>query len=180
MITAKATLGSGIFATARLVSIQTILCADATVENSDASYSVTVASGGTLVVPNTPISANGYLVIHQPSTIAKDVVVRYATQGLVPTTIVAQEVVVPDQIAKSVFITFGFEIGNDYVERTMTSTDLGTYTTLISNGGLTSIVYKVDNVVVTFPFSIADTNVFKIEFDAAVAVEEIQIQGTYT
>jgi hypothetical protein len=74
-------------------------CADATVENSDASYSATVASGGTLVVPNTPISANGDLVINQPSTIAKDVVVRYETQGTVLTTIVGGDVVVPDVAA---------------------------------------------------------------------------------
>jgi len=76
-----------------------LACDDATVENSDTSYSATVASGGTLVVPNTPISANGDLVINQPSTIAKDVVVRYQTQGLVPTTIISQEVVVPDVAA---------------------------------------------------------------------------------
>tara|TARA_R110000868_G_scaffold179544_2_gene419617 strand:- start:165 stop:2069 length:1905 start_codon:yes stop_codon:yes gene_type:complete len=74
-------------------------CDDATVENSDASYSATVASGGTLVLPNTPISANGDLVINQPSTIAKDVVVRYATQGTVLTTIVSGEVIVPDVAA---------------------------------------------------------------------------------
>lgn len=71
-------------------------CADATVENSDASYTTTVASGATLVLPNTPISANGDLVINQPSTIAKDVVVRYQTQGTVSTTVVGGEVVVPD------------------------------------------------------------------------------------
>jgi hypothetical protein len=65
-------------------------------KNSDTSYS---QRGGTLVVPNTPISANGDLVINQPSTIAKDVVVRYETQGTVLTTIVGGDVVVPDVAA---------------------------------------------------------------------------------
>lgn len=73
-------------------------CDDATVENSDASYSTTVASGDTLILPDTPILVNGDLVVNQPSTIAKNVAVRYQTQGLVPTTIVGGEVVAPDQL----------------------------------------------------------------------------------
>ena len=93
--------------TTSVPSVQDIVCtpsADATVENSDQSYSTTVASGGTLVLPNTPISANGDLVINQPSTISKDVVVRYATQGTVLTTIVGGDVVVPDVACETLTI----------------------------------------------------------------------------
>ena len=52
MITASATLQGVISATAQFVAVQSGGCADATVENSDASYSSTVASGGTLVLPD--------------------------------------------------------------------------------------------------------------------------------
>jgi hypothetical protein len=83
------------------------VCADATVENSDASYSTTVASGGTLVVPDTAISANGDLVINQPSTIAKDITVRYDTQGTVATTISGGEIVVPDVAPSAASLTIG-------------------------------------------------------------------------
>jgi hypothetical protein len=76
-------------------------CVDATVENSDASYSQSVGSGGTLVVPDTAISANGDLVLNQPSTIAKDLVVRYETQGTVGA-VVGGEIVVPDAVTTSV------------------------------------------------------------------------------
>jgi hypothetical protein len=82
-------------------------CDDATVENSDASYSTTVASGGTLVVPDTAISANGDLVINQPSTIAKDITVRYDTQGTVATTISGGEIVVPDVAPSAASLTIG-------------------------------------------------------------------------
>jgi hypothetical protein len=73
-------------------------CLDGIVENSDSSYSTTVASGGTLIIPDTAISANGDLVLNQPSTIAKDITVRYDTQGTVATTISGGEIVVPDVV----------------------------------------------------------------------------------
>jgi len=69
---------------------------DSTIENSDSSYSVSVKSEDSLVIPDTSISANGDLVADQPSTIAKDITVRYETLGTVPTTISGGEVVVPD------------------------------------------------------------------------------------
>lgn len=52
MITATATLTGTITATAQIRSVQTGACADATVENSNSSYSETVASGGSLVLPD--------------------------------------------------------------------------------------------------------------------------------
>jgi hypothetical protein len=76
-----------------------VVCADGSATNSDGSFSIAVPSGVDVPIPNTPISANGDLVINQPSTIAKDVVVRYETQGVAPTTIVSGEVVVPDSFA---------------------------------------------------------------------------------
>jgi hypothetical protein len=102
-------------------------CADATVENSDASYSTTVASGGTLVVPDTAISANGDLVLNQPSTIAKDLVVRYNTQGTVSTTISGGEIVVPD-VAAVPSLTIGV------------FSDAG-YTTPVTGGAFGDTVY---------------------------------------
>ena len=53
MITASATLQGVISATAQFMAVQSGGCADATVENSDVSYSQTVASGATLVLTDT-------------------------------------------------------------------------------------------------------------------------------
>jgi len=84
----------------------TISGADGIAENTDQSYQVNVASGVTVVVPDTPISANGDLVVNQPSTIAKNLVVRYDTEGVVSTTISGGEIVVPDDrpVVPPVFI----------------------------------------------------------------------------
>lgn len=98
MITATANLQSTISVTAQIKSIQVGTCADGTVENSDETVSVTVASGGTEEFPDTPISANSDLIINQPSGVAKDLVVRYETLGVAPTTIVGLDIVVPDSI----------------------------------------------------------------------------------
>jgi len=100
---------------------------DATVENSDSSYSTTVEAEGSLVIPNTPISANGDLIVNQPSTIAKDVVVRYETLGVVPTTITGGEVVVPDSTpTPTPTITKGlsFDGVNDYAVTGLPKIDL--------------------------------------------------------
>lgn len=53
MITATARLIYRISATARMVSRQTGTCAAATVENSDASFSETIPSGGTEILDDT-------------------------------------------------------------------------------------------------------------------------------
>ena len=94
---------------------------DATVENSDASYSATVAAEGSLVLPDTPIKANGDLVINQPSTISKDLVVRYDTLGTVATTISGGEIVVPDSLptpTPTITNSLSFDGVNDYATAT--------------------------------------------------------------
>ena len=66
-------------------------CADATVENSNASYQVNVASGGTLVVPDTPITnSNDTFAAVTPSTIEysiPDIIVKGTDSADAVTTI---------------------------------------------------------------------------------------------
>jgi len=57
------------------------VCADATVENSDVSYTDTVASGGTLVLPDVNANVNGTLWGTMPSV--QDVDVNLLEDGLV-------------------------------------------------------------------------------------------------
>lgn len=96
--TLTVTRGNDVFEVSVTVTVGSS-CADGTVENSEGSVSVTVGSGDTETFPDTPISANGDLVINQPSGVAKDLVVRYETLGVVATTIVSDEIVVPDSNA---------------------------------------------------------------------------------
>ena len=97
----------------------TISGADGIAENTDQSYQVNVASGVTVVVPDTPISANGDLVVNQPSTIAKNLVVRYDTEGVVSTTISGGEIVVPDTgiiSGREPFVMFGTSANTAWVK----------------------------------------------------------------
>lgn len=70
MITATATIGTTISATAVFMAIQTGGCADATVRNTDSTYSVTVASGGTLILADTIFNFYVNGVLDQTATVA--------------------------------------------------------------------------------------------------------------
>jgi len=72
--------------------------ANSTAVNSDGSYSISILAEGSNVISDTPISANGSLIINQPSTIAKDVVVRYLNGTLVGS-VVGSEVLIPNPVA---------------------------------------------------------------------------------
>jgi hypothetical protein len=61
----------------------TIVAPDATIENSDASYSVTEVSGGTLVLPDSDIDVNGVNEGAIPSVNTVDIQV---TDGVNPVT----------------------------------------------------------------------------------------------
>ena len=72
--------------------------ANSTAVNSDGSYSLSILAEGSNVISDTPILANGSLIINQPSTIAKDVVVRYLNGTLVGS-VVGSEVLIPNPVA---------------------------------------------------------------------------------
>ena len=65
-------------------SVQNVLCtpsADATVENSDSSYTNTVASGGTLTLPDITVTDSDGSTFTQPSVV--NVVCSSAADGTV-------------------------------------------------------------------------------------------------
>lgn len=70
MISATATLQATITATATLMAIQIGGCSDATVRNTDSTYSVTVASGGTLILADTVFNFYVNGVLDQTATVA--------------------------------------------------------------------------------------------------------------
>ena len=67
MITATANLSNSISVTAQLLSVNVGFCPVATVENSDASYATTIASGGTLVLPNIDFTDSDGITTSVPS-----------------------------------------------------------------------------------------------------------------
>jgi len=63
-------------------------CADATVENSDASYTDTVVSGGTLVLPNSDVNVNSNLEGTVVSVQTVDIQVTDGVSSVTPTSVV--------------------------------------------------------------------------------------------
>ena len=63
-------------------------CADATVENSDATYTDTVVSGGTLILPDTDIEVNGIFEGVIPSAATADIQVTDGVSSVTPTSVV--------------------------------------------------------------------------------------------
>ena len=76
---------------------QDSVVSNSTIVNSNSSYSASVVAEGSLTIPDTDIQVNGAALISQPSTITKDVVVKYAN-GTPTGTITAGEVVVDNPI----------------------------------------------------------------------------------
>ena len=76
---------------------QDSVVSNSTIVNSNSSYSASVVAQGSLTIPDTDIQVNGAALISQPSTITKDVVVKYAN-GTPTGTITAGEVVVNNPI----------------------------------------------------------------------------------
>lgn len=70
MISATATLQVTITATAQLMSVQTGSCADATVRNTDSTYTTTVAPGATLILADTVFNFYVNGVLDQTATVA--------------------------------------------------------------------------------------------------------------
>jgi hypothetical protein len=112
--------------TSSVPSVQNITCTpspDATVENSDASYTTTVASGATLVLPNITVTDSDGTTSSVPSV---------------------QDVTCTPQV-KSLFIKFGFQIGNDTTGTlTIDADNAGTFTSTSNDGSSGTITYNVN------------------------------------
>jgi len=143
-------------------SIRTVIytepdvCANATIENSNASYTDSVASGGTLVLPDITVTDSDGSTYTQPSV--EDVVCTLSPQDL---TIYAPYATADDTIS------FTIITGSD---GTITSAD---------TTGLTSVTYDIDGSPATLPFTLAVGDVLTIDFDAAGAGGVVILTGTY-
>lgn len=114
-----------------------ITAPDGSVANSNSSYTAAVKSGGSLSLPDTTINVNGSLLVNQPSTITKNVVVRYAN-GTPTGTIVSGEVEVANPVtSRSLSIGLSTSTPNYASSLTITATPSGisptTYTFFVTN-----------------------------------------------
>jgi len=89
----------------------------------------------------------------------------------------SETIQVPNPV-EDLFLYLDYETGDDTITITIDANSAGTITTA-NTTGLTSVVYEVNAVVQTLPFTIANTDTLEITFDAAAADGQIILTGTY-
>jgi hypothetical protein len=133
-----------------------IVAPDATVENSDATYTDTVVSGGTLVLPDITVTDSDGSTFTQPSV--ENVVCTLSPQDL---TLYAP-----------------YETADDTISFTIITGSAGTITSADTTG-LTSVTYDINGSPATLPFTLAVGDVLTIDFDAAGTGGVVILTGTY-
>jgi len=131
-------------------------CVDAIVENSDASYTDTVASGGTLVLPDITVTDSDGSTFTQPSV---------------------TNVTCTPQV-KELTIAIPYEASDDTSTVTIILNAVGTISAADTTG-LTTVAYTVNAAPVTIPFALALSDVLEITYDAAASGGTIILTGTY-
>jgi len=133
-----------------------ITAPDATVTNSNATYTDSVVSGGTLVLPDITVTDSDGSTFTQPSV--ENVVCTLSPQDL---TIYAP-----------------YETADDTISFTIITGSAGTITSADTTG-LTSVTYDIDGSPATLPFTLAVGDVLTIDFDSAGAGGVVILTGTY-
>jgi hypothetical protein len=129
---------------------------DATVENSNASYTDTVASGGTLVLPDITVTDSDGSTSTVPSV---------------------TNVTCTPQI-KTLNIVIPYAIGDDTSTVTIVANAVGTINT-IDTTGLTTVAVTVNSTPVSVPFALALNDILEFTYDTTVATGIITLTGTY-
>jgi hypothetical protein len=158
---------------------------DATVENSDASYTNTVASGSTLVVPDINIEANTVVEGQVPAL--KDVKILI-TDGVNPVTpddvsVVGDTVTVEVPQPKDIFIKGLFKASSDTMETlTIDADSAGTYTSISDDGSSGSITLSKNGgafAAFSSPLALVATDTLTVKRTVDTAAGFFKITGTY-
>lgn len=152
-----------------------------TVENSTASYSVSLSDGSSLILPNTPI----FSTLSGFTSSTPSVSTGYTIPDVVWTdsdsspmsTEYGQPIVCIPQV-QDLSIAILVKAGDDTSIFTIVPNSEGTITTL-GAGGLTISDLQVNAVSVNVPFSVVDTDVVTITYTTAVSAATITLSGTY-
>jgi hypothetical protein len=190
------------------VSGQIPICDDATVENSNQSYTDIVASGGTLVLPDITVTDSDGSTFTQPAVEnvtcalaqAVDIDISGTVEGSVASGGTAGINII-NQDSNPVTISSVGVVGdvytvnvteprilNNYYDvldatvtiplRTVKATEAGTITS-VNAGGLTSLVIEVNGVSASVPFALVAGDTIEFFYDTATADTEITLTGTY-
>lgn len=153
-------------------------CAPATVDNSDATYSASVASGGTLVLPDSQLNVNSVDVGDVVSVKTIDVNVTDGVNPVTPDAVSLVGNALTIEVPKDLEINIPYSTSDTTASITILSGSNGTITAADTTG-LTSVSYEVNAVPSTLPLTLAVADVLIINFDAAAADGVIKLEGSY-
>jgi len=158
---------------------------DADVENSDASYADTVASGGLLILPDQTIEVNTVNEGAIPSVGTIEIDITDGTNPVTPNdvTIVGRKVTVEVPQPKDIFIKGLFKAGSDTMETlTIDSDSAGTYTSISDDGSSGSITLSKNGgafAAFSSPLALVATDTLDVKRTVDTAAGFFKLTGTY-
>lgn len=166
--------------TPAMVGFTATTCDPVTIINSGTTYSASTPAGSTFQLPNVNIHSSSSGFTEQiPSVIDYEIAdVNWTDTDSTPqSTEYGQPIVCTPQV-QSLTIVIEVGVGDDTSELTIIPNSEGTITTL-NSGGLTITDLQVNAVSVSVPFSVVDTDVVTITYNAAASAATIIMTGTY-
>jgi hypothetical protein len=160
------------------IVVENPTCADASVENSDASYTNSVPSGGTLVLPDSQINVNGVDEgdVVSVKTIDVNTNIVPSSVGLVGNTLTIT-------LPLEVFIKGLFASGNDTMETlTIDTESAGTFTSIADDGGSGSITLSKNGgsfAAFSSPLTLANTDTLVVKRTTTTSAGFFKLTGTY-
>jgi hypothetical protein len=159
---------------------------DADVENSDASYTDTVASGGLLILPDQTIEVNTVNEGAIPSVGTIEIDITDGVNPVTPNdvTIVGRKVTVevPAQL-RDIFIKGLFKAGSDTMETlTIDSDSAGTYTSISDDGSSGSITLSKNGgafAAFSSPLALVATDTLVAKRSTSTSAGFFKLTGTY-
>jgi len=160
-------------------------CADATVENSDATYTASVESGGVLVLPDQTIEVNTVNEGSIPSVGTIEIDITDGTNPVTPddVTISGRTITIEVPQPKDIFIKGLFAANNDTMETlTIDADSAGTYTSISDDGSSGSITLSKNGgafAAFSSPLSLVATDTLDVKRTVDTAAGFFKLTGTY-
>jgi hypothetical protein len=168
------------------IVVENPTCADANVENSDASYTNSIPSGGLLTLPDSQINVNGVDEGDIPSVGTIEIDLHDGTSPVTPVAVTITGRTVDIELTptpQDIFIEALFSSGNDTMETlTITSTTAGTYTSTTNDGSSGTITFSINGgsfAAFSNPTTLVATDTLVIKRTTTTGAGWVRITGTY-
>lgn len=157
------------------ITIRKISCPDGDVSNSDNSYTTSVASGGSLSLPDENITLNGGAFITKPSVKNQDILLKDVSGNTITPEALSGDTITILDVVKDWDIIIGYSTGD--ITSTQTMRRAGTITSITTS--LTISAITINGGAVSTPITIALNDVLEITYTAAPSDGTIILEGTY-